>query len=927
MVLEDPSSNHSLLSSKNSYYFLTNNYALNSGVSQQRTKLKLLATMNKSFSIYSNAIDVVIYSSIAIQKVLTTEIIGIGKNKIELVLSVAPLQSTFFRCKLENTLNYTITDKIVYGTEKKVSCLFDDYIYPGAYDVSVAYNGQEYVVASTKVNVLSIPAASYYTKVSGSDPKYFGAYLRGASLNQRSFLCYFALRSSLTGTRIKAITPTSSNSSSLFCEFSDFLLYYQEDRNFTLDGLTDLKEYFYNQLIDYNSPVLHSTFIKLFMLSVSPQITHINTIIEVKVLFSALGRTVYAQITHAVDGFSLTSDSACTLTNTSVYSCAIPSTVTKFGNYILRLVDQNSYALNDNHLLRLAVIARPVPVSVEPLQTSIQGTGRRFLKVTLNSAVTVNVMNSTYCFVGPNKSKVRGFFKSLTEILCDVTGKQHATPPLCVEISLNGGHDITSACAATVSTYRLPLVYNITPSYMSIDRYNSFYISGTKMLSLFEYSCALKKSDEIDFVSIGVVVNDSCVRCDSNLSRFNQTYTGHMLFYADSILLFNSSVSFIKDVIISTLSPNCGPDIGNTTVAITLLESLSPLEGDVQWQCRFSRQLNASSGVVKIVNATVVNTTSVTCVSPNVNSDIQYSGDTYVPYYVAVSQHDTTFQSSTAKFYFYPSPQVVNLFPSEGYITEDNLIKVIGTNFLNWKSLRAKVKWSDGENIVEPLFLDSESLILHVPVGTYLSTNLTDNLTIQISNNAIDYSSSSQNYTYRITPNLLTLTPSSGSNKGGSTVQVIGYRFNNEVKWCKFGEVLVDATYVNTHLLTCVSPTPLSNSTTTVNFTIIFEPNIEIAQNALSFEYLDQTLISSFTPTEYHISGGITVIIIGNFSSLLSYSSVKAYFGTEASSNTTIVNSTHIYAVLPAVSEEKSVSVSIVANNAEYTNEFLFFPV
>lgn len=266
---------------------------------------------------------------------------------------------------------------------------------------------------------------------------------------------------------------------------------------------------------------------------------HPGSKFSVTVLFSSLSLIPYAQFTNAASGFSLLSPTSCILSQTNTYVCSAPLSISKYGTYILQLVDSNGYVLNDNHVLKVEIVPQPVLISaVLPSKTSYNGTSRRFLTVTLATPLTVNVLNSSYCFVGPYKIRSKAVVKSLTQLMCEINGKYYTDPPVCVEISVNDGHDLTSVCTATVSAYRRPIVTSFAPSFISADRSqeSSLYIFGTNFPPALSYSCTiLKSTTTVDYVSLGTVINSTTLSCPIKVSRFNSTYAGTLQIYSNSV--------------------------------------------------------------------------------------------------------------------------------------------------------------------------------------------------------------------------------------------------------------------------------------------------------------------------------------------------------------------------------------------------------
>ena len=695
-----------------------------------------------------------------------------------------------------------------------------------------------------------------------------------------------------------------------------------------VEGVTDLKDYFYNQLIDYANPALNSLFIKLYLQELVPKVLHPGSTFAVKVLFSSLSISPYAQFTNVVSGTSVLSPTSCTLSQTNVYTCAVPMSVTAYGTHILQLVDSSGHVLNDNHLLRTEIILRPtISSGPVPSKAAYNGTDRRFLSLTLSAPLTVNVLDSSYCFIGPYKIRSKAVIKSLTELMCEINGKYYTAPPVCVELSVNDGYDLTTACAASVSTYRLPIISSFAPKFVASERVQGayIYVTGAGFTTALGYACSVSKdSTTIDYVSLGTVLSDTTLSCEVKKSRFNATYSGTLQIYADSVLLHTGPLLIIKDVLISSYSPSSGPDLGGTIVVLTLSEKLNLLSG-VAWKCRVSATFDVSTGAVVSVDAKVTSETSLSCVMPDVSAQITYPPDiSFVTFYISVTQYDLVVTNSTSTFIYYKQPVVASIVPKKVYIDVVSAVKVTGSNFLGWSTFAAKLVWNGGEKTAVPLYMDSTDIVVPIPSGIPLSEKPLGYVAVEVSNNGIDYTSNNVSYAVWLPPTLLKVSPSVGSKLGGNVVQILGSRFNPEVLLCKFGNTSVTATYVSSSTITCTAPQPTSTSITKVNVSLVFDPDVEINNNTLTYEYAEVGIITAISPSQYALLGGANVTITGNFASLLS-ETVNVLFGSISAAKVYVLNSSTIIATVPASSSAEYVGVTLKTATASYTNELLMF--
>jgi len=681
-------------------------------------------------------------------------------------------------------------------------------------------------------------------------------------------------------------------------------------------------------MIDYQNPILSTLFIKLYLIKVTPSISHPGSKISIRVLFSSISNkeNLYAQFTNANDGFSLRSPNPCKLSEINLFVCEVPSSINKFGYYILQMVDINNFIQNDSHLLRLEIIANPTLLPlVIPANIGYHGTGPRFISVSLAESLNANIMSSTFCNIGPYQQKTQALVKSPTEILCLINGTHYKSQmPLCVEITVNYGFDTTKTCAASVSSYRFPVISNFAPTFLSVERSTgNINIYGQKFSNSYKYACVLMKTTEIDYISIGNYISDTQISCNIQKSRFNSTYIGDFAIYADSVLVYKNEMKIIKDIKILNLAPNSGPSTGGTLVTLKLSEKINLIDG-ISWKCRISSTFEAADPIF-LVNAQIIDSQTIKCTMPDVSSNIGFTTTTYTEFYISVIQYDLQISKELTRFTFYKPPTVSSVIPDNGYIDKENVVKLLGNDFLGWNTLSAKLVWSDGEKILIPLFINVNTVIVNIPIGIPLSHNNMPNVKIYISNNGYEFSDTFATYSVKIPPTLHDIIPRIGSNLGGTFVQILGSRFTETVQSCKFGNLIVPATYVSPSNITCIAPQPEAHTSTVVRISLLFLPDTEILDNELYYQYGDVNIITEFVPAEYQITGGINIIITGNFQAFINSSPIDILFGGIVATKTTLINSTTINAVLPPCPNAKFVGVSLRVGQTEYTNEYLFF--
>ena len=652
----------------------------------------------------------------------------------------------------------------------------------------------------------------------------------------------------------------------------------------------------------------------------------------------------YAQYKHTIDGFIKSSNTPCTVLSSTNITCTIPTTINKNGYYILYLTDQTGNSiLSDNHLIRILILSKPIlnAVATSPLYSGISSLNKKFITIGLSSPLTdFNVLTSTLCQFGGNSliKASTAIWLSTDKILCEISAKNYVTSGLCVEVSFNYGYDYTSACTSQVKIIRSERVLQISPIFASIERYSNtiISISGSQFSVNIDYYCIMKNGQEYDFAQKADYTSASLITCKMQRSKYNATYQASFQIYADSALLYTTAFYMLSDSVVLSMSPDYGPSIGQTKIIITFKESLN-LIANIQRKCRISSNYNgnAVSGTVVEVIASPISDTSVSCVIPDMSSKLNFGSPAVstIIYYISILQYDLQYKNGILMYRFYQNPVLTALTPNKGYMDYSNIVKITGSGFQSFKDLSAVMIFPNNlgsKTISTVAFIDANTLIITIPDSVILAKNSKiDQVTFEISLNGVDYTNSGTLvYSYISTPSITGLFPNSGSKFGQTAVSIIGNNFNSDIKYCIFGELYnkVPGNYVSNTQITCVSPIPLSNSVTQVQVKLEFAGGIIIEKNLLNFIYSDMKIITSISPSEYHISGGVNCILSGSFAGLKSLPSWSVSFGNMLSPKVNLIDDSTISAQIPPSAISQYTSISIVVTSALiYTNEFIQF--
>ena len=104
---------------------------------------------------------------------------------------------------------------------------------------------------------------------------------------------------------------------------------------------------------------------------------------------------------------------------------------------------------------------------------------------------------------------------------------------------------------------------------------------------------------------------------------------------------------------------------------------------------------------------------------------------------------------------------------------------------------------------------------------------------------------------------------------------------------------------------------------TQVRFKLIFFGNYEVNNTVLYFNYVNLNIIDDFSPKQSHISGGLDVVITGNFTSLVNQT-FKLFFGSVETTTFTLDSAYQITVEAPTVADPRIVEIRIEIGSESY---------
>ena len=204
---------------------------------------------------------------------------------------------------------------------------------------------------------------------------------------------------------------------------------------------------------------------------------------------------------------------------------------------------------------------------------------------------------------------------------------------------------------------------------------------------------------------------------------------------------------------------------------------------------------------------------------------------------------------------------VTTLWPSSGSTYGGTSVRVQGTGFLN--STTAFCRFGDYDIVSVDAFLDSTSVVCTSPPQDGTDTK---EMTVEVTSNGLDWTSSGVVFTYLSPLEVSGLSPNIGPLSGGTVVRVSGSGFEDATDGarklsCRFGRSVVSAAVTGVNgVALCVAPASQSLGAVAVEIT---NNGVEFTSNGWMFHYGPDISVETAWPLVGPESGGTVVTITG----------------------------------------------------------------
>ena len=306
-----------------------------------------------------------------------------------------------------------------------------------------------------------------------------------------------------------------------------------------------------------------------------------------------------------------------------------------------------------------------------------------------------------------------------------------------------------------------------------------------------------------------------------------------------------------------------------------------------------STDLTCSFGTVH-VPATYVSPTMVTCRSPP--SDIV---DAAIP--LRVSQNNQQYTRTKIHYYYHTVPEISSLFPDEGPITGGNEVYIRGRQMQPFQYSNDELYYQNTSFVrFGPDHVSRLEIINRTHIRTLAPPSASASpVVVEISFNNQEWTNNGILYYYYLSPYVVKLVPNTGILEGGTNVTVIGANlFPSEEVRCRFGEHIVDGTYINETAVWCIAPE--AEHVGPVDFSLTIEKNHFSSAN-LKYTYFKKPVIGTIAPLCGPTFGNTQIAVRGENFIYTGANRAFCIFGQNIRQPATIINSTLLYCDSPNV--------------------------
>ncbi|MBI5359860.1 MAG: IPT/TIG domain-containing protein [Planctomycetes bacterium] len=531
---------------------------------------------------------------------------------------------------------------------------------------------------------------------------------------------------------------------------------------------------------------------------------------------------------------------------------------------------------NTNYSFWRYTVSTPITVvSVSPNQgpstggTNVTVTGTNFID---NPATTVT-------FGGVLATNI--IVVNALTITC--TAPSGAAGNATVTVTVPGPQSASLTNGFTYFTDPAPSVTSAAPSASDIAGGASVAISGTNFVSGCSVFFGTTSISGVTFVSSSSLTFTAPAKSAG-------TYDIKVVNPDTQYNILTNGFVYANSPTVSSIAPNTGTSDGGDSVTITGTNFVSGATVKIG--------ANSATGV------TVVNSTSITCTTPS---------GTIGGVNVVVTNPSTLAGTLTNGFTFQPvaMPNIISIAPDNGDVAGNTPCTITGTDFKNGATV-----FFGANPALLVTWVDSTSITCSSPAGSIGA------VPVKVVNPDTQYDLLFNGFTYNAppAPQITSITPDNGLMAGGTSCTIAGNNFNSGVTVFFGANAAASVVRVDANTITCSSP---AGNAGAVSIKVVnTDAQYYILFNGYTYNSLPVPQITSVSPDNGFVTGGTSCTISGsNFNS-----GVAVFFGANAASNVTRVDSNTITCFSPA-GNAGTVTIKAVNTDTQYgllTNGFTY---
>ncbi len=340
---------------------------------------------------------------------------------------------------------------------------------------------------------------------------------------------------------------------------------------------------------------------------------------------------------------------------------------------------------------------------------------------------------------------------------------------------------------------------------------------------------------------------------------------------------------------VTSITPSSGTSAGGTPVTLT--------------GTHFSAITSVTFRGLAATDVTLVSSTSLTCTTPAASIGAAS---------VQVTTPSGTNAANSLYNYVPPAPTVTHttaggISPASGSTLGGTLVTITGTNLTT-----AGVVTIGGVPAMNVTVLSDTSLTCIAPAGSVGPASV-------VVSTAGGVNADNTLFTYALTaPTVTSISPSSGTSAGGTTVTIFGTSFTGATGVTIGGVAATRIVVVNDTTLTCTTPAGSAGAALSV---VVTTPNGRNADNSLFTYVLALPTVSSVSPPMGASAGGTSVTITGTYFT----GATSVTFGGMAATGITVVNDTTLTCTTPAGSAGTASVLVTAAAGTSAANSLYFY--